>query len=153
MGRQILDTYFKYCGRKLEHHKGQALLADLAKESNFSPEKWQNACQSCTMGGVKPENIQCRIDTYRNGGDYQRMIERQRAGAEPPKRAPLSESQLASYWQRREEDQRAEAETTEMMERIDFSQVTEVGIDVKEKLRQVAWKRQMEKRDEKESPT
>jgi len=49
-----------------------AILA-LAGERDFDPAKWHNSVETCILGGVRGSNVQCMIDTYHAGGDYQVM--------------------------------------------------------------------------------
>lgn len=116
-----LNTYVKITPKFSLDKTQQRLISDLASESDFDPAKWDRACRSCHNNGVKPANVQCRVDVYRAGGDYQVMQDRKRAGADPTPR-PLAgmddPAKLEAYRRQAEQDQAAQAEAAARVSEI-----------------------------------
>ncbi len=70
---EALQAYKDLAGMPADDQVGKPAISALAAESGFDLERWRKAISTCRLGGVRPGNIACMIDTYRAGGDYSKM--------------------------------------------------------------------------------
>jgi len=75
----LVDSGGQFTRNKRANDVLRAAILTLAETPGFIPRRWETSIQTCIKGGVSPRNIQCMIDTYNAGGNYQDMQARKRA--------------------------------------------------------------------------
>lgn len=75
---EALKVYHEFTGFYPDSQVGRPAIALLGGEPDFNIQRWADSIKSCKLAGVNPRNIQCMIDTYRNGGDYQELMRKSR---------------------------------------------------------------------------
>lgn len=104
---KALKAYQQATGLKLAPANRDLIIA-LAGEPEFILSRWQQSITSCIAGGVKPSNVGCMVDTYRDGGDYKAMLNKRNNGqhGRPPPDPPGDD------WSRRLKDDLAAGKVT-----------------------------------------
>ena len=139
LAKRALVIYSDTAQIKLDKTQAGAITNLIKAEPEFNFTRWVAACTSVKLGGVKPENVQCRIDTYKAGGNYQAMISAKRNGNGAPD-APAPKVELrgidpAAYRAQLEADRAAATETKEMVNKTFEAGVTAAGLDVERAIR------------------
>ena len=139
LAKRALVIYSDTAQIKLDKTQAGAITNLIKAEPEFNFTRWVAACTSVKLGGVKPENVQCRIDTYKAGGNYQAMISAKRNGNGAPD-APAPKVELrgidpAAYRAQLEADRAAATETKEMVNKTFEAGVTAAGLDVEQAIR------------------
>lgn len=140
LSRNASKTYTEIEGLKLDKIHRQAIAEFIKSTPGFDPDLWHKSCKSCHLSNVNAGNVQCRIDVYRNGGDYQAMLDRRRNGqpervkATPAAQVLADDVKRAAYEALQAES--AAAET--LRQQIDVGSIKAAGIDVQKKLAEVA---------------
>jgi DNA-binding Lrp family transcriptional regulator len=129
---------------KLDKTQVRAITDLIKSEPDFNFTRWVAACTSTKLGGVKPENVQCRIDTYKAGGNYQAMISAKRNGTTdaPPRPVSLGGIDPEAYRAQLEADKAAIAESATRIGAI-IDQPASVGMNVEKEIRKATGKRKV----------
>lgn len=141
LAKRAITIYSDSTGVKLDRTQAGAIVTLIEETPGFSLNRWQKACTTCRLNGVKVENVACRIETYQKAdGDYQVLISRRQNGgstlAVAPKPVILDDAKRAAYEVQLAADRAAVAESTARVEDIMNGTIT-TGIDVNEEIRKV----------------
>ena len=121
MKTKALTAYTKTTKLKLDDTQAEAIVTLIDESPEFDLARWQRACVTTKLAGVLAPNVQCRIDTYLAGGDYQAMRDRNRNGSPtgpPPPPAPLDAAKRAAFQALQAEHRAATAETRRRVDEL-----------------------------------